>query len=325
MITIYSGYGIIVRSLNDNVELNYVNLTVSKIEKTILQIEKTSEYYDFITNIKINGIIYYFYNESTIDVDITDIIRSNATEIRFVWQHSNNDIAEIYRNFIKINGVYAPLTDIYMPPSVIVMRNGFRLYVPIIGKTNNTFSITSYTSAGSVIATTTLSTPNRGCQFYRNYLISSSTRDAYFIYNGDTTKKCYLIREKDCGKRYVNIVWRSLLCASPTTELMKSWVFEVVSETGEATESVNLYSSGNYFNFLKNKQTGIKVVARNVNYETMKYLSDIILSDNYTLTLSDNTNVSYAARCETNKIEVMQVGQTQNLELEFTIKKYIVI
>ena len=172
MITIYSGYGIRVRSLNDNVELNYVNLTVSKIEKTILQIEKTSEYYDYITNIKINGIIYYFYNESTIDVDITDIIRSVATEIRFIWQHSNNNIAEIYQNFIKINGVYAPLTDIYMPPSVIVMRNGFRLSVPIIGKTNNTCAITSYTSAGGVIATTTLRTPNRGCQLYSNYLIS---------------------------------------------------------------------------------------------------------------------------------------------------------
>ena len=325
MITIYSGHGIIVRSLNDNVELNYVNLTVSKIEKTILQIEKTSEYYDYITNIKINGIVYFFYNESTIVVDITDIIRSNATEIRFIWKSSNNDYHEHYRNFIKLNGVYAPLTDIYMPPSVIVMRNGFRLNVPIIGKTNNTFSITSYTSAGSVIATTTLRTPNRGCQLYSNYLISTSTTDAYFIYNGDTTKKCYLIREKDCGKRYVNIVWRSLLCASPTTELMKSWIFEVVSETGEATESVNLYSSGNYFNFLKNKQTGIKVVARNVNYETMKYLSDIIMSDNYTLTLSDNTNVSYAARCETNKIEVMQVGQMHDLELEFTIHKYTLI
>lgn len=325
MITIYSGHGIIVRSLNNNVELNYVNLTVSKIEKTILQIEKTSEYYDYITNIKINGIVYFFYNESTIVVDITDIIRSNATEIRFIWKNSNNDYNDTYRNFIKLNGVYAPLTDIYMPPSVIVMRNGFRLNVPIIGKTNNTFSITSYTSAGSVIATTTLRAPNRGCQFYSNYLISTSTTDAYFIYNGDTTKKCYLIREKDCGKRYVNIVWRSLLCASPTTELMKSWIFEVVSETGEATESVNLYSSGNYFNFLKNKQTGIKVVARNVNYETMKYLSDIIMSDNYTLTLSDNTNVSYAARCETNKIEVMQVGQMHDLELEFTIHKYTLI
>ena len=300
-----------------NFDIIYPDEECYALDKQFLTIKSKNQ---LKTKVKIFGYDYYFYYggspTSTLSIDLSDIMNYYSGGEISVYDEDDNLLLNFEYSVLQGRSI-----DFNMFVGGDIRAGAFnKFYFSWFFKFADTISFEHYnkTTHEWDVLTTDLSTSD-DFNFY-DYIHSNHLTNERFrfvkIYNDVTEIININFIPLIEGVKYKLVHWRG------ETGTMKSWFFEVVGSEYKITKELNLQTETNGYRSLKNKQENLTFIERNCNLQRIKYLRDILFSEEIYV-MDESAVVENEVVISGNSIKIKEKENIfQDFQFTVNFKKY---